>query len=107
MSGDLVRLQHVAPVGGPVAEIAAVTGLLRMHPPHVLLQVRREGGRVGAELAGLVLGRLRRVGLLEVPRVHLERHEGALAVAAPQLVLPLRVLGRDSIGKNIGFSFGL
>ena len=46
MSGDLVRLQHVAPVGGPVAEIAAVAGLLRMHPPHVLLQVRREGGRV-------------------------------------------------------------
>ena len=27
MSGDLVRLQHVAPVGGPITKVAEVTGL--------------------------------------------------------------------------------
>ena len=72
MSGDLVRFQHVAPVGGPITKVAAVAGLFRVHPPHMFFQVRLEGSHVGAELAGLVLGRLRRVRLLEVPCIDLE-----------------------------------
>ena len=59
----------------------------------MFLQVLLEGSHVGAELAGLVLGRLRRVRLLEVPCIDLERDEGALTVVAFEGMLPLRVLG--------------
>ena len=50
---DLVVLEHVAPVEGHVAEVAAVGALLGVLPLDMLLHVRRRGAHVGAELAGL------------------------------------------------------
>ena len=57
--------EHVAPVGGKVAEVALVPGLLRVLPPLVLLQVGLEARLVRAEAAGKGLGQRRRVFLPE------------------------------------------
>ena len=65
MGGDLVVLEHVAPVGGKVAEVALVSGLLRVLSPLVLLQVGLEPRLVWAKAAGQGLGQRRRVFLPE------------------------------------------
>ena len=65
VGGDLVIFEHVAPVGGKVAEVALVSGLLRVLPPLVLLQVGLEARLVRAEAAGKGLGQRRRVFLPE------------------------------------------
>ena len=65
VGGDLVIFEHVAPVGGKVAEVALVSGLLRVLPPLVLLQVGLEARLVRAEAAGKGLGQRRGVFLPE------------------------------------------